>query len=69
MTLQPEKFLIFKVKEKKNEKGPDYRITYSEEGQPLQNIGACWKKTAKDGSTFLSCVADKPYNPEVKSDF
>ena len=53
----PEKFCVMPIKEKKNDKQPDYRVVTT--GSWVE-IAACWKKLDKNGKTFLSCMASKP---------
>lgn len=44
---------------KKSDKAPDYRI-FQQTDDFTSEIGAAWKKTAKDGSEFLSVSIDDP---------
>lgn len=52
-------FFIFKNKDKKSEKQPDYRVT-KKVGEEWLPVGACWKKYDKNGEPFFSCVMDEP---------
>lgn len=52
--MTPTNFSIFKNKFKKNENQPDYKMS-AKEGEKYIEIGACWIKKTKDGTTFLSC--------------
>ena len=52
--MQPNKmFAIFKAKEKKSEKSPDYTISMKT-GDVYTTIGGCWLKDGKGGK-FFSC--------------
>ena len=53
-----DNFLVFK-NDKQKENQPDYRVNTNKDGV-WEEWGACWKKTGKDGSTFLSCSKSKP---------
>jgi uncharacterized protein (DUF736 family) len=58
--MNPNKvFAIFKAKEKKNEKSPDYNISMKV-GDKYENIGGCWIKEGKSGK-FFSCKLNGPY--------
>lgn len=52
-------FAIFKAKEKKNEKSPDYNISLKV-GEHYVNVGGCWIKEGKSGK-FLSCKLSEGY--------
>lgn len=47
-------FSIFKTKEKKNDKSPDYNISIKI-GDKYVNAGGCWLKDGKDGQKYFSC--------------
>lgn len=52
-------FSIFKIKEKKNEKAPDYSISLKV-GEHYVNVGACWIKDGKSGK-YMSCKLSDAY--------
>ena len=54
-----QNFAIFKAKEKKNEKSPDYNISIKV-GDKYVNAGGCWLKESK-GQKYFSCALAKPY--------
>lgn len=54
------KFLNIQKSNKKNDSQPDYRISF-QEGETFIEGGACWKKTDKNGQTFLSCKLGDPW--------
>lgn len=53
-------FSIFKAKEKKNEKSPDYNISLKV-GEKYMNVGGCWLKDGKDGGKYFSCKLSDGY--------
>ena len=53
---------LFKAKEKKNEKSPDYTGKVMVNGKILQIAG--WKKTTKDGEGWLSLSISEPKKRE-----
>jgi uncharacterized protein (DUF736 family) len=52
-------FAIFKNKDKKNEKSPDYNISFKVNGK-YTNIGGCWLKEGKQDKYF-SCKLSNGY--------
>lgn len=50
-------FSIFKAKEKKSEKAPDYNISLKV-GEHYVNVGACWLKEGKSGKYFSCKLSD-----------
>jgi hypothetical protein len=50
-------FNIFMVKEKKNDKSPDYNVTVKV-GEKYVNIGGCWLKDGKGGKYFSCKLSD-----------
>lgn len=50
-------FSIFKAKEKKSEKAPDYNISLKV-GDHYVNVGACWLKEGKAGKYFSCKLSD-----------
>jgi uncharacterized protein (DUF736 family) len=52
-------FSIFKAKEKKNEKSPDYNISLKV-GEKYLIVGGCWLKEGKSGKYF-SCSLSNGY--------
>ena len=50
-------FNIFKVKEKKNDKSPDYNVSVKV-GENYVNIGGCWLKEGKSGKYFSCKLSD-----------
>jgi uncharacterized protein (DUF736 family) len=57
-----QNFAIFKAKEKKNEKSPDYNISMKV-GEKFVNIGGAWLKESK-GQKYFSCSLSKPYKAQ-----
>lgn len=55
-----KEFLIFKAKEKSNDKSPDFNIT-AKIGEKFVNIGAGWNRKSKTGTPFISCLLAKPF--------
>lgn len=58
-----QNFSIFKTKEKKNEKSPDYEISVnlgSKEQPKYQTIGGGWIKEGQAGK-FISCSFSKAF--------
>jgi uncharacterized protein (DUF736 family) len=58
-----QNFSIFKAKEKKNEKSPDYNISINvgtKEQPRYVNIGGGWIKEFSGGK-FISCSFSKPF--------
>lgn len=56
---EPIKFFNLQKNNKKDDKQPDYRISFRE-GDTFYDAGACWIKKDKKGNSFLSCkLADK----------
>lgn len=53
-------FNIFKTKQKKNDKSPDYNISIKD-GDRYLNIGGCWLKEGKDGQKYFSCKLSDGY--------
>jgi len=47
-------FNLQKNTQKKDDKQPDYRISFKEKDTFIEG-GACWKKQDKNGNTYLSC--------------
>lgn len=56
-------FAIFKNNDKKNEKSPDYNISFKVNDK-YTNIGGCWVKEGKSGK-FFSCKLSNGYK-EIK---
>lgn len=56
-------FTLFKVKEKKNDKEPDYRISAKVDGEFVE-VGAGWVKDGANGK-YVSCSLAKPYKDRV----
>lgn len=52
-------FAIFKAKEKKNDKSPDYTISIKHNDKYI-TIGGCWLKEGKAGK-FFSCKLSDGY--------
>ena len=52
-----KQFAIFKAKEKKNEKSPDYNISVKHNDKYI-NIGGCWLKDGKAGKYFSCKLSD-----------
>lgn len=52
-----KQFAIFKAKEKKNEKSPDYNISVKV-GEKYLNVGGCWLKEGKGGKYFSCKLSD-----------
>ncbi len=52
-------FLCFKINDKENEKGPDYRLSAKVNGE-FKDIGAGWIKETEKGR-FISFQLKKPY--------
>lgn len=50
-------FSIFKAKEKKSDKSPDYNISVKV-GEHYVNVGACWLKDGKAGKYFSCKLSD-----------
>ena len=50
-------FSIFKAKEKKSDKAPDYNISLKV-GEHYINVGACWLKEGKGGKYFSCKLSD-----------
>lgn len=50
--------LLFKTKEKKNEKSPDYSASGVTKDKKFCDIGAGWKKISAKGDTYLSLSLD-----------
>jgi len=50
-------FSIFKAKEKKSDKAPDYNISLKV-GDHYVNVGACWLKEGKAGKYFSCKLSD-----------
>lgn len=48
------KFFNLSKNNKKTDAQPDYRISFKTQDTFVEG-GACWKKTDKNGQTFLSC--------------
>lgn len=57
-------FFIFKNKEKKTDKQPDYRIVKKQADGTFQPVGACWKKYDKNEQPFFSCIMDDEIDPK-----
>ena len=53
-------FSIFKAKEKKSEKAPDYNISLKV-GEHYVYVGVCWLKSDKDGGKYFSCKLSDGY--------
>lgn len=53
-------FLIFKNKQKKHEKSPDYEITVKIDNKFIK-IGGVWLRTGKNGDKFFSCKLSEGY--------
>jgi uncharacterized protein (DUF736 family) len=51
--------LTFEPVEKKSENAPDYRVFHLSQ-EFSSEIGAAWKKTAKEGAEYLSVSIDDP---------
>lgn len=52
----PTHFQIFKNKYKKEEKHPDYKISFKNETTgAFEEIGAGWKKEMSNGEAYISC--------------
>jgi uncharacterized protein (DUF736 family) len=58
-TLGLKATLTFEPQEKKNEKGPDYRV-FQITDDFTSEIGAAWKKTSREGAEYLSVSIDDP---------
>lgn len=54
-----KQFAIFKNKDKKNEKSPDYNISFKV-GEKYLNIGGCWLREGKQ-EKFFSCKLSNGY--------
>ena len=50
-------FSIFRAKEKKSDKAPDYNISLKV-GEHYVNVGACWLKEGKSGKYFSCKLSD-----------
>ena len=57
-----KEFLIFKAKEKNNDKSPDFNIT-AKVGDKFVNIGAGWNRKTKGNPPvgFISCKLSNQY--------
>lgn len=55
-----KQFSIFKAKEKKKDKSPDYNISMKV-GDKYLNIGGCWLRDGKDGQKYFSCSLSDGY--------
>jgi len=55
-----KEFAIFKAKEKKNPKSPDYNITIKINDKFL-TIGGAWLRETKTGEKFFSCKLSDSY--------
>jgi uncharacterized protein (DUF736 family) len=55
-----KEFAIFKAKEKKNPKSPDYNITIKINDKFL-TIGGAWLRETKTGEKFFSCKMSNGY--------
>lgn len=55
-----KEFAIFKAKEKKNPKSPDYNITVKINDKFL-TIGGAWLRETKTGEKFFSCKMSNGY--------
>lgn len=55
-----KEFAIFRAKEKKNDKAPDYNITVKVNDKYL-TIGGAWLRQTKTGDKFFSCKLSDGY--------
>jgi uncharacterized protein (DUF736 family) len=55
-----KEFAIFKAKEKKNPKSPDYNVTVKINDKFL-TIGGAWLRETKTGDKFFSCKLSDGY--------
>lgn len=53
-------FNLQKNTQKKEDKQPDYRISFKDENTFVEG-GACWKKQDKNGNLYLSCKLSDAY--------
>jgi uncharacterized protein (DUF736 family) len=60
------KLFIWKNKEKKEEKQPDYRITMVDEKKGFVKVGAGWIAKTKTGDSYINCQIDTEPTPWKK---
>lgn len=65
--MELQNFVIRKNNNKQKDNHPDNILSANIDGQ-WKEIGACWIKQDKKGSTYLSCSISKPKEEKVVED-